>query len=90
MCQSVWVTNENKDIGNCGEFADWLCCDAKALVPVSFEGEPVEADAEPPADWRAYCLCQVDIPATLDNFRIWHRRDVDGDSMRYLALGNAL
>lgn len=83
MCQSVFVVGEDqKALGTARELATWLGCSPDELL--TLDDEPMqEGEAH---DWRDSCLCPFDVPATLDNFRIWHRRDVDGDSMCYLAM----
>lgn len=80
MCQSVWDVRGRRLISNMGEFADWLGIPLKEL-PI----DPEDYD-DSVLDSPSSCLCPIDIDYALDRAKVWHRRDVEGDDMRTLAL----
>jgi hypothetical protein len=77
MCQSVYA--DGKVLSNMGDLAAWLGIPVEELSFHHDYGENV-------ADNPKCCLCPVEIAYTLDRFKIWHRRDIDGDSMVTIAM----
>lgn len=83
MCNWIWVVDEKRRIGNAKDFADWLGTAPEELL--THDDEPMPANT-PEYNWHRACLCPFDVEATLDRFRIFHRRDWDHDSMCTIAL----
>jgi hypothetical protein len=81
MCQTIWA-DDGKHIRNTGELAEWLGVDVADITIQEDCDEGTKMEAQD-------CLCPVDIEYTLDRFDIWHRRDVNGDSMRHFAMKRA-
>lgn len=83
MCQWIWVVDEKKRIGSAKALADWLGIVPEHILTVDDEPMPAQT-AE--YNWHNSCLCPFDVDATLDQARVFHRRDLDHDSMCTLAV----
>lgn len=80
MCQRVIVAGKaGKHLTNCYQLAEFLNIKPDELSFVGGEAMP-EIEG---ADWRAGCLCPIDIDASLDRAAVWHRRDDHGDTLAW-------
>ena len=78
MCNIIYVMAEERELNTPRELAEWLGVSPDDLTPADDSGEHRELPTG--NDWRDFCLCQIDIDASLDRAKIYHYQDETGDT----------